>query len=264
MNQPNNFSLLLLTHNESKNIQENFNWLEKCPGINEIIVVDDNSTDDTLKVLEKLKIKNLPAGRQGCKLKIYSRGLDNNFSAQRNFGISKTSNNWILWLDADEKPSKEFINFINDFDFNQKKVFAFKREDIFLGHVLKHGETANIYFPRIFNKKYGKFEGMVHETWVSSQPIQKENISIIHNSHQTLNSFLKKINFYTDIRARELYEQKVKVNLFEIIFYPIGKFIQNYFLRLGFLDSTPGIIMALSMSFHSFLVRAKLWHLSQK
>lgn len=250
-------SLLLLTHNESKNIQENFKWLEKCQNINEIIVIDDNSEDETIKTIQKLKSKILD-------IKIFNRGLDGDFSTQRNFGISKTSNDWVLWLDADEKPTKEFIDFLNNFDFNQKKVFAFKRDDTFLGHVLKHGETANIYFARIFNKNYGKFEGMVHETWISNQIIQKENIAILHNSHQTLNSFLKKINFYTDIRARELFNKKVKTNLFEIIFYPVGKFIENYFLRLGFLDSTPGIIMALSMSFHSFLVRAKLWHLYQK
>jgi hypothetical protein len=74
---------------------------------------------------------------------------------------------------------------------------------------------------------------------------------------------MEKINFYSDIRAHELFQQKIHTNLFQIVFYPLGKFLYNYIVRLGFLDSTPGIIMALSMSFHSFLVRAKLWHLWQ-
>lgn len=253
----NHLSLLILTHNSSDLIEKNFNWIKKCQNINEIITVDDNSEDKTIETLKKLETKK-------CKIKIYKRELESDFSTQRNFGISKASNDWILWLDSDETPSDEFINFLNNFDFESDFVFAFKRTDIFLGHILNYGETANIFFPRIFNRKYGKFEGKVHETWVSEKPIYKKEISISHNSHQTLNSFLKKINFYTDIRAKELYDQKTKTNLFEIIFYPAAKFFQNYFLRLGFLDSTPGIIMALSMSFHSFLVRAKLWHLYQK
>ena len=58
-----------------------------------------------------------------------------------------------------------------------------------------------------------------------------------------------------------MYQQNETTNMFEIIFYPIGKFLQNYFFRLGFLDGTPGIIMALCMSFHVFLNKAKLWHL---
>ena len=250
-------SLLLITHNEEENIKKNFDWLDKCPEINEIVIVDNNSTDNTQKILKSLETKER-------KIEILNRGLENNFSTQRNFGLSKTSNNWILWLDADEKPNRQLINFLNNFNFKTNKAFSFKRNDTFLGHELKHGETANNIFIRLFNKNFGKFTGKVHEFWDTNQPIIKTNLIINHYPSQTLNQFLKKINFYTDLRAQELFEAKVKVNLFQIIFYPLAKFVQNYIFRLGFLDSTPGIIIALSMSFHSFLVRAKLWHLSQK
>ena len=121
-----------------------------------------------------------------------------------------------------------------------------------------------LYFLRFFNKKYGCFTGAVHEIWQSPKEIENKKIHIHHYPHQSLKSFIKKINFYSDIRAQELYDQNQKSSLFQIFFYPLGKFIQNYFFKLGFLDSTPGIIMALGMSFHSFLVRAKLWHLSHQ
>lgn len=256
-NKP-NITLLLITKNEEENIKKNFDWLEECKSINEIIVVDDNSTDSTKNVLEKLESKER-------KVKVFSRGLDNNFSSQRSFGLEKTTNNWILWLDADEKPIDDFILFLNDIDLSQyKKAFAFKRVDIFLGHQLNHGETANQHFTRLFNKNHGQFINSVHEIWHSTQPVIDKDLVIYHYSHPTLKSFIQKINFYTEIRAQELLNQKVKTNLFEIIFYPLVKFFQNYFIRLGFLDSTPGIIMALSMSLHSFLVRAKLWQLQQQ
>jgi len=250
-------SILLLTHNEEKNLLKYWTWLDKSKRINEIIVIDDNSDDKTIEILKKLETKKI-------KVKIFERGLENNFSNQRNFGIEKTTNNLVLWLDADEKPSNSLIRFLNHIDNLQYKNYAFKRNDIFISNELKHGENASQYFLRFFNKKYGCFTGAVHEIWQSPKEIENKKIHIHHYPHQSLKSFIKKINFYSDIRAQELYDQNQKSSLFQIFFYPLGKFIQNYFFKLGFLDSTPGIIMALGMSFHSFLVRAKLWQLSHQ
>ena len=247
-------SLLLLTKNESKNIEKNFDWLKQCKSIKEIIIVDDNSTDNTLSLCQKLASKNR-------RVYTFINELNNDFSAQRNFGISKSNYNWILWLDADEKPSKKLISFLNHFDTYQYKNYAFKRQDIFLKHKLKYGETAYLSFNRLFNKKYGKFIGQVHENWKTKKTVKNTKYTIIHYSHPTIKSCIQKINLYSDIRSKEMYQQNETTNMFEIIFYPIGKFLQNYFFRLGFLDGTPGMIMALCMSFHVFLNKAKLWHL---
>jgi glycosyltransferase involved in cell wall biosynthesis len=256
MNHHPSLTLLLLTHNESENVQKNFGWLEKCRSIKEIIVIDDNSTDDTINQVKKLQSKQQT-------VKIFNRGLINDFASQRNFGIFQSKYNWIFSIDADEKPTNKLIRFLNHFDKRQYKSYAFKREDIFLGQILKHGENSHLYFVRLFNKNYGKFIGQVHEIWQSRKPIKKTKLTIRHYSHQTIKSLIQKINFYTDIRSHELYQQKVKTNMFQIIFFPSAKFIQDYIFRLGFLDGTAGIVMALCMSFHVFLNKAKLWHLSK-
>ena len=250
-------SLILLTKNEQENLEKNFGWLDKCPIINEIIVIDDKSTDDTTKIAKSLASKNR-------SVQVFNRELNGDFSSQRNFAVSKTKNNLILWLDADEQPSKDLILFLNHIDKLRYKNYSFKRQDIFLGHQLKYGETAYLDFTRLFNKNYGRFVGQVHEIWESPKSVHQTDLIIKHNSHSTLNSCIQKINFYSTIRAKELFDQKITTNLFEIIFFPIGKFLQNYFFRLGFLDGTPGIIMALCMSFHVFLSKSKLWHLYQQ
>ena len=72
------------------------------------------------------------------------------------------------------------------------------------------------------------------------------------------------INYYTDLRAQELLNNGVKVKIYHIVLYPIAKFILNYIFKLGFLDGLEGLIFAILMSFHSFLVRAKLWILLRK
>ncbi|MDD4938379.1 MAG: glycosyltransferase family 2 protein [Candidatus Shapirobacteria bacterium] len=250
-------SLNIITYNEAENLQKNFDWVKKCKTIKEIVIIDDNSTDNTIEIAKTI-------GSKKQSVKIFSRGLNNDFSAQRNFAISKSKYDWILWLDADEQPSNKLIRFLNHIDKLRYKNYSFKRIDTFLGQKLKYGETAYLDFVRLFNKNYGRFVGKVHETWESPKKIKETKFIIKHNSHETLKSFIEKINFYTDIRAQEMFKQKETTNLFQIIFYPIGKFIQNYIFRLGFLDGTAGIIIALSMSFHVFLNKSKLWHLYQK
>ncbi|MCX5658088.1 MAG: hypothetical protein NTZ48_07735, partial [Candidatus Omnitrophica bacterium] len=104
----------------------------------------------------------------------------------------------------------------------------------------------------------------VHEIWQSSAITVNTNQVILHHSIKTLSIFLQKINFYSSIRAQELFDQKHHFHSWEITFYPKLKFIDLYFLKLGFLDGTAGIILSLALSFNSFLIRSKLWHLSQK
>src|SRR3989344_3993743 len=69
------------------------------------------------------------------------------------------------------------------------------------------------------------------------------------------------MSFYTTIRAEELYKQKKPVYWWTIIIYPLAKFIVIYFYQKGILDGISGLLIALQMSFHSFLVRGKLWKL---
>ena len=121
-----NISLLLLTHNEEGSLLKNFDWLAKCPNINEIVVVDDYSTDKSLETIKSVA-KNI-------SLKIKSRGLDRNFAAQRQFGAKQATNDWILWLDPDEKPSKKLVRFLNHFD-GHKHAYSFKRKEKFLGKI---------------------------------------------------------------------------------------------------------------------------------
>jgi len=249
-----NISLCILTKNESENIKKNFGWLKDCSKINELICVDDNSNDDTIEQIKKLQSKNLT-------VKVFKRGLNNNFSAQRQFGVDQAANDYILWLDPDEQPSNNLIEWLNNIDTNQYN-YSFKRLDNFLGTNLYHGETFSQYFLRLFNKNSGHFYGLVHERWISLKPTTQTDFIIYHQSHSTIKGFLNKINFYSDIRAQELKDLGKSAGLLEIILYPKAKFIYNYFILLGLLDGTPGLIFALGMSFQSFLSRAKLWHLS--
>ncbi|HUD44035.1 MAG TPA: glycosyltransferase family 2 protein [Patescibacteria group bacterium] len=243
-------SAVVITKNEEKNIARCLGSLRWC---DEIIVIDDNSTDKTVDT----------AKRNGATVYIHDSRSD--FSQQRNFGLGKANGNWILFVDSDEIVSLslqyEITNLISD-QFNPFDGFLIKRIDEMWGKKLQYGETGNIFLLRLAKKNAGKWAGKVHETWEVKGKIGKLQNSLLHFPHPKVADFLQKVNYYSSLRAMELYEKKVKVSAWQIVFYPKAKFIYNYFFKLGFLDGARGLIVALMMSFHSFLVRSKLWVLN--
>ncbi|MBM3284233.1 glycosyltransferase family 2 protein, partial [Candidatus Gottesmanbacteria bacterium] len=201
------------------------------------------------------------------------RHLEGDFASQRNYGLSKAKGDWVLFVDADEIVSKELASEIKYRLFrlgksfsgqakslsNQVTGFYLKRLDYFLGQWLRYGETGSIRLIRLARREAGTWKGRVHEHWGIEGKVGQLNNPLLHYSHKNISLFLKKINRYTDIVAQYWKEQGREITFWQILLYPLGKFIHNYLVRRGFLDGVPGLIMALMMSFHSFLTRGKLW-----
>lgn len=247
-------SAIVLTRNEEKNIVD---CLESIKWCDEIIVIDDNSEDRTVEIAKKMGAE------------VFTHSLNFDFSTQRNFGLEKAKGEWVLFIDADEIVTDELKNEIVhliSFSDRRKQLNAYfiKRIDFMWGRKLKYGETSNIKLLRLAKRNAGKWEGKVHEKWKVKGTIGELKNPLLHYPHPRINDFLKEINFYTDIRANELHKQRVRVYWTSIILYPLGKFVFNFFIRRGFLDRIPGLIIAIIMSFHSFLVRSKLWFMNNK
>jgi len=246
-------SAVVLTKDEEENIKRCLDSLGFC---DEILIIDDYSSDQTVEIAKNRRAV------------VFKRKLNNNFSAQRNFGLKKASNKWVLFVDADETVSpalsSEIVRRLKKSHGKQTTGFYFYRKDFFLGHSLNYGETSRVKLLRLAKKTAGRWEGKVHEEWKVKGRSEIMKNSLFHYSHEKLTDSLEKINFYTDIRAQELADKGEGISLGQIILYPLGKFLKNYFWHQGFRDGTAGIIFALMMSFHSFLVRAKLWQLKKR
>jgi glycosyltransferase involved in cell wall biosynthesis len=244
-------SAIILAKNEEKNIKDCLQSISWC---DEKIVIDDNSTDKTSELAKKYGAK------------VYKKHLSN-FSEQRNYAIEKATGDWILFIDADERVSSalwyEIMQHINE-PIEKTVGFYIKRIDIMWGRELKHGDSGEIKLLRLAKKNSGQWRGIVHERWEIRGKTATLNNPLYHYPHKSVAEFLKEINHYTDLRAKELFEQKKKANWVSVIIYPKAKFVLSYFYKLGFLDGLPGLIHALMMSFHSYLVRGKLWLLWQK
>lgn len=236
---------IVLTKNEEKNIKECLDGLKWC---DELLVIDDNSEDNTTKIAKE------------CGAKVLDHSLNDDFAAQRNFGLTKAQSEWVFFVDADERVSKKLGNEIEEKIKEDNKVegYYLKRNDYFLSRLLRYGETGSLRILRLGRINSGKWNRRVDEVWeVKGQTETLEN-PLLHFSHPNLVQFLESINKRSTLNARYLFENNKNLDIFEW-FKPFLKFIQNYLLKLGFLDGVQGFIFAVLMSLHSFMVRGKLY-----
>lgn len=239
-------SAIILAKNEEENITSCLGSLGFC---DEILVIDDYSSDRTIEIAKK------------CNVKVIENSLVN-FSEQRNFALSKVKNDWALFVDADEIVSKKLTEEIKK-RIAEKNIdgYLIKREDIFLGKKMKGGDVGNVWLLRLGRKSKGKWIGDVHEEWKIHGNISRFSNPIQHKSHKNLGSFIEKINFYSTLRANELKKSSINCSFADIILYPKVKFINLYFIKMGFRDGIHGVLHAVFMSMYSFLVRGKLYQM---
>lgn len=243
---------IVLAHNEEKNIKSCLSSLSFC---NEILVIDDFSFDKTATLARKEKAK------------VYKHKLNSDFSSQRNWALRKASNMWVLFLDADERVSKSLskeiqtiLNYPQNYD-----GFYLRRIDTLWGKQLKYGEVGPFgafgrgKLLRLARKDKGIWKRHVHEEWDIKGNVGSLEYPILHYPHQTLSEFIDDISKRIKIHASELLKEGKDVNIVKIICWPFGKLIFNQILKFGFMDGPHGFVVAMMMSFHSFLSWSELW-----
>lgn len=242
------FSAVVLTHNDEAILPRCLASLSWC---DEVVVIDDESTDHTPAVAKKFGAR------------VFTRALGDDFAEQRNFGLTKAKGEWVLFVDSDEVVSDQLAREIQGLSLDSDG-YSIKRKDWWGGRWLEHGETGNVRLLRLARKGAGKWEQPVHEVWKIDGITGELVHPLLHYPHQNVAQFLDEINRYSALYARFLHAQGVKEPAWAIAGKPVAKFFLNYFWRLGFLDGAPGVVVALMMSFHSFLVRGKLLSLWQR
>lgn len=141
-------SICIIVKNEEKNIKE---CLKKLRETNyEIIVVDTGSTDHT-----KTEALNYTQ-------KVYDFEWCGDFSAARNFAISKASHDYIMMIDSDEflvSMNREILEkMISE---NPCEVGRIKRNNLYAREGM--GFCSTEWINRIFSKKLYYYEGKIHE-----------------------------------------------------------------------------------------------------
>lgn len=246
---------VILTKNEEVHLSACIDSLSFCDNI---IVLDDHSTDRTMEIAREKQARVIPVSQTAST-----------FSEKRNSVFTHMETGWILFIDADERISPELAQEIQKVVNTQSEVegYSIRRRDHFWGKILSHGELKKAYnsgFIRLVKKGKGEWVGNVHEALVAHGPVQTLSGFIDHYPHPTITEFLQSINTYSTLRARELHKSHKKASMGEILVYPFAKFVYTYCILAGLLDGAAGFVYSFMMSFHSFLVRSKLYQYQQE
>lgn len=244
-------SALAITYNEESNIES---YIESLSFADEIIIVDSNSTDNTVTLAKKHNVT------------VIERVFDS-FSDQKNYAISLAKHDWIVFFDLDEKITKTLAEEIVS-TLNSKpplKAYKVKRNFIFMEKRIKYSGFQTDKVVRLFNKNFCKYNGSsVHETIVTKGKIGVLKNTLDHHSYRGFDSYNKKLSSYSKLQAEQLFNKNVRPNMYHFLFRPWYRFMHQYFLRLGILDGKEGFILAYINAFSVFKRYIQLWLMYRK
>ena len=245
-------SAIVITLNEEKNIRECLESLNWC---DELIVVDSSSTDRTVEIA------------QGFNAKVQI--VDNQtYGEKRNTGIDMASGEWILWIDADERITPELQKEITELiaaDKQPYEAYLINRKSFFINKFIKHCGWYPDFTLRLFRRSTGiRFNTLlVHESAVFSGDKGRLKNDILHYTDRDFEHYISKLNSYTTLSARQLFEKGRKAGFFDIIFRPAFTFFKMYFLKLGILDGFMGLVLCTLSSVHVSVKYSKLYLLNR-
>lgn len=229
----NKISGLIITYNEAPNIGQVIENFDFC---NEIIIVDSFSTDKTIEIA------------QTCtKVKIIQNKFED-FTTQRNLALSHATNDWVLFLDGDERLTpelkNEIITVINQ--PNTKDAYYFYRLFFFAKKPIHFSGTQNDKNFRLFKKSKCVYDPnkKVHETLIVNGTIGHLQNKLLHYSVADYESYVKKAKHYGKLKAQEWHAKGKKYNFIKMITKVFFSFFKVYCLKLGFLDGKEGFLLA--------------------
>lgn len=241
-------SVTIITLNEADHIAA---AIDSASWADEIIVVDSGSTDDTVAIARSKGVR--------VETRTWSGYVD-----QKNFAHHLAANDWIFSLDADERITPALAGEVLSLLTTEppRKGYRVPRVAYHLGRWVRTTDFYPDYQTRLYDRRSARWTGLhVHESvTVDGGPGQLAN-ELQHYSFRDLRDQLDRINHYTTLAARQMYERGQRTSALGLIAHPPAAFLRNYLLRRGFLDGTVGLTISLINSYSVFLKFAKLWEL---
>ncbi len=256
MGKDNSLSVCIVTYNEEDNIRE---CLESVSWANEIIVVDSLSDDRTVEIC-----------RQYTNRVIQRKW--NGYIDQKSFALEHAAGEWVLFIDADERLSpgltKEIKKEISK-ENNEYDGFYLPRHIYYLGRWINHGEWYPEYRLRLFKRSKGRIGGIEPHDKVELTAPGRTRVKYLredmwHFTYKTLSDQIRTSDKFSSVSADEMDKTGKNFHIFQLLLHPPARFITGYILRGGFRDGIPGLIIAITCSFHVFLKYCKLWELKKK
>jgi len=243
-------SIVIATKNEQEMIKD---CLESVKWVDEIILIDCGSTDETIQIAKNYRAKIFFHPWYG-------------FSKQKNWAFRRAIGDWVLFLDADERVTLELKEELQNVISNTEYVaYDIPRLNNILGKDMHFGGWYPDYQRRLVKKKsFKKWQGELHEQMLVYGRVGKLKSNIYHLTHRGLSWMVEKSIVYTKYEAEELLKGGHPKMAWWRFFRPMAQeFFYRLIIKSGWRDGIVGLIEAIYQSFNKFLVYARLWEMQE-
>lgn len=243
-------SAVIITKNEERNIRRCLESIRQVA--DEVIVVDDFSTDGTVAICREFNVRVISQQWLG-------------FGPQKNVGNLAAKHEYILSLDADEALDPELAAAIlTEKNKGLQGVYTLCRLNYYYGRFIRHGLEFPDIKVRLFHKEQARWaDQLVHETLQLPPAVKRVHLNglLLHYSYYTFEEHILKANKYTTLAARNYFRNGRKASRMKILLSPVFTFFRAYFFKRGFLDGKHGFVLAVMHAHGSFVKYVKLWEL---
>lgn len=246
-------TVVIIAKNEEKNITECLDSVYRWA--DEIIVVDDESTDKTREICSKYTNK------------VISKKMEVEGS-HRNWAYAQAKNTWVLSLDADEQVSaelkEEISAVLNDLDAKYA-AFSIPLRNFIGNYWVRYGGWYPAGKVRLFRKDKFRYEDVkVHPRVFIDGECGHLTKDIIHKGYPDFAHFLESINRQTTWEAEKWVSTGREMSKGRITWRAIDRFFRRFIGKKGYKDGFIGFIIAYFDSFYQVLSYAKYWELRKK
>ena len=247
-------SAVLIVKNAEKTLLE---CLQSLKYFDEIVILENGSTDNTLQVIESFK-------KKFQNIQVYTSEFIG-FGPLKNLAISYAKNEWIFSIDSDEALDEKSLGELEKIQWSEKNIIAIPRKNLYGQKWIKACGWYPDFVFRFFNKNFTRFnENLVHESVILPQgsAIIHLKIPLKHYAYDNIAQLLGKMDKYSTLWA----EQNVHKNnsIFKALLHAYWSFFRNYFLKKGVLYGYEGFIISLCNALGVFFKYAKLYEKKKK
>lgn len=243
-------SAVVISLNEEKNLPiclESLRWAD------EIVVVDSGSTDGTREVARRYTDKVFDVAWRG-------------FGPQKQAAVELASHDIVFNVDCDERVTPELAAEIGKILSGPGMAAAYTvpRRTFLGGTEIRHCGWYPDRTTRVFDRNQARFSAdLVHErVEVSGETLPLQN-HLLHYSFGGIGDMLLKINRYSELSARQMFERGRRCGIIDLTLRPVLAFLKTYLLQLGFLDGVGGLVISVTTSWLVFAKYCRLLELQR-
>lgn len=241
-------SVIIITYNEEHNIER---CLRSVQWADEIIVVDSFSTDRTVEIANRFTKDVIQHQYEGDIL-------------QREYGFTKATSDWLLWIDADEEVTGDLQHEIQtvirlpdakDGYFIARKVFVFDKW-------IEYGGWFPDWQFRLARrtKQIPQYQE-VHGGFTTHGPKGNLKGYLHHYTYADISEYLRKMNDHTSLHVSNKLKENPTPNIGwqKIVLSPLVYFFKMYIIKKGYRDGMHGFLVAVYSALYTLLLYAKTW-----